>query len=97
MRLTITLTTIMVVNGANSLKPGLSMIRSPGRRPRPSFEIQGQSRPVPRSPQLAPATFTGAALPDRRRSPCGHAVKAETVKSMTIGSGSPRRNLRCVQ
>ena len=46
MRLRTTLTMIIVVNGAKSLKPGLSMIRSPGRRPRPSFEIQGQSRPI---------------------------------------------------
>ena len=45
MRLWTTLTTIMVVNGAKSLKPGLSITRSPGRRPNPSLAIQGQSTP----------------------------------------------------
>ena len=37
---------IMVVKGAKSLKPGLSITMSPGRRPRGSFDTHGQSSPM---------------------------------------------------
>src|SRR5690606_269787 len=40
------LTMTMVVSGKNSLKPGRSIMKSPGRRPMGSLEIQGQARPT---------------------------------------------------
>jgi len=45
-RLSTRLTMIMVVKGAKSLKPGLVDHDVAGRRPRGSFDTQGQSSPT---------------------------------------------------
>jgi len=45
-RPTTKLNTIMVVKGANSLKPGLSTTMSPGRRPNGNLESQGHRTPT---------------------------------------------------